>query len=176
MLSEQEKTLEALKTAIEMEKDGRECYLQASRTSTNEPAKKLLLTLADEEKSHQTQIEKIYNTIRAKKAWPTRALPAERVEALRALFAQTCEALGPDAKPISAELDILKMAIDKENKSFDYYREKSQTASYDGEREFYKALSVQENGHRLLLLDYQEFLTNPAGWFVMKERQSLDGG
>ena len=53
MVSEQDKTLGALKTAIQMEIDGKEFYLKASQSSNNELGKKLLGTMAAEEDQHQ---------------------------------------------------------------------------------------------------------------------------
>jgi hypothetical protein len=37
-------------------------------------------------------------------------------------------------------------------------------------------LAAQEGEHHLILLDYYEFLKDPAAWFVQKEHPSLDGG
>jgi len=30
--------------------------------------------------------------------------------------------------------------------------------------------------HELALIDYYDYLSDPAGWFVKKEHPSLDGG
>lgn len=176
MASERDKTLEALRIAIEMEKDGKECYLQASRTSTTEPGKRLLQVLADEEDAHRRKFEEIYETIRAQKSWPPTDFRADGSEPLHAQFIRTCAALGADARPVASELDIIRTAIDKESKSYDFYNSQARVATYNGERAFYEALSGQENEHHLVLLDYYELLTDPAGWFLRKERQSLDGG
>ncbi len=45
--SEQSKMLQVINMAIEMELDGKECYLAASKDSTNEAGKKLLQSLAE---------------------------------------------------------------------------------------------------------------------------------
>lgn len=42
MVTEQDKTLEALQIAINIENDGKECYLKTSEGSSNEVGKKLL--------------------------------------------------------------------------------------------------------------------------------------
>ncbi|GAH84736.1 unnamed protein product [marine sediment metagenome] len=49
MVTEQDKTLDALKIAIQMETDGKKLYLKASQESSNELGKKLLESLAAEE-------------------------------------------------------------------------------------------------------------------------------
>ncbi|GAI01022.1 unnamed protein product, partial [marine sediment metagenome] len=50
------------------------------------------------------------------------------------------------------------------------------TFTHYAEREFYEALAIQEKEHHLILLDYYEFLKNPAAWFVSKEHPSPDAG
>ena len=46
MTTERDTVLEGLKTAIQMETDGKQFYLQASQKSGNEAGKKLLAELA----------------------------------------------------------------------------------------------------------------------------------
>ena len=53
MVTEQDKTPEALQIAIQMEIDGKEYYLRASQESSNELGKKLLQSLAAEEDIHR---------------------------------------------------------------------------------------------------------------------------
>ena len=60
MTTEQEKTVKALQTAIQMEIDGKAYYLEASRKSGNEMGRKLLASLAAEEDIHRAVFEKIY--------------------------------------------------------------------------------------------------------------------
>ncbi len=66
--------------------------------------------------------------------------------------------------------------MDMENKTYDFYKSQGKNATYDAERDFYEALAAQERGHHMVLLDYYEYLKDPAGWFVKKEHPSLDGG
>ena len=175
MSSEHDKTLEALKIAMEMEEDGKEWYLQASLKSYNESGRLLLEALADEEDEHRRKFEQIYEAIRAEKSWPPTDFRVNGSEPLRAKFTRTCVALGADEKPVASELDIIKTAIDNESKSCDFYNGQARVATYDSERAFYNALYSQENEHHLVLLDYYELMTDPAGWFLRKEHQSLDG-
>ena len=39
----------------------------------------------------------------------------------------------------------------------------------------YETIVAEEREHKLVLLDYWEFLKNPADWFVKTEHPSLDG-
>ena len=176
MANEQDRTLRALQTAIQMEIDGKEYYLKASQESGNELGKKLLESLAAEEDVHREVFENIYESIRSKKAWPVTDFQPDGGRALRTIFARTTEKLDSDIKAPGTELDAVQGAMAMENKSYDFYESQTRTATYDVERDFYEALAAQEREHHLILLDYYEYLKDPAAWFVGKEHPSLDGG
>jgi len=176
MTTEQGKTLEALKIAIQMEIDGKECYLQASKESNNELGRKLLQSLAAEEDTHRQKFEWIYDAIRNTKKWPATDFQIDGGERLRTIFARATEGMGANIRVLSTELDAVQTAVEMENKTYNFYKDRGESATYDAERDFYETLATEERGHRLVLLDYYEYLKDPAGWFVGKEHPSLDGG
>ena len=176
MVSEQDKTLDALKTAIQMEIDGKEFYLKASQASSNELGKKLLESLAAEEDIHRQKFEEIYEAIQNKKAWPRTDFQPDGGKGLRTIFAKATEEMGSDIKAPGTEIDAVQTAMDMENKTYDFYKNQGKNAAHEAEREFYEALASQEREHHLILLDYYEYLKNPAAWFVSKEHPSLDAG
>ena len=176
MATEQDKTLEILQTALQMEIDGKEYYLKASRESSNKLGKQLLQSLASEEDIHRQMFETIYQAISSKKAWPVIDLPSDGGKGLRTIFARATEEMGAKIKAPATELDAVQIAIDMENKSYDMYKSQSKTTTYDAERDYYQALAAQERGHHLILVDYHEYLSDPAGWLVKQEHPSLDGG
>jgi rubrerythrin len=176
MESEQNKTLEALQIAIQMEIDGKEYYLKASQESSNELGKKLLQSLATEEDTHRQKFQEIYSAIRSKKAWPVSDFQPDGGKRLRTIFARATEEIRSTVKPLATELDAVQTAIEMENKTRDFYKSQSKNANYDTEKDFYETLASEESEHRLILLDYYEYLKDPAGWFVRKEHPSLDGG
>ena len=176
METEQDKTLEALQIAIQMEIDGKEYYLRASQESSNELGRKLLQSLAAEEDTHRQKFEEIYSAIRSKKAWPTTDFQPDGGKRLRTIFARATEEIGSNVKAPATELDAIQTAMDMENKTCDFYKSQEGNAAYDTERDFYQTLAAEEREHHLILLDYSEYLKDPAGWFVKKEHPSLDGG
>ena len=176
METEQDKTLDALKIAIKMEIDGKEYYLKASQESGNELGKELLQSLAAEEDVHRQKFEQIYNAIRNKKAWPVTDFQPDGGKRLRTIFATATEEIGSNIKAPATELDAVETAMDMENKTHDFYKSQGESATYDAERDFYHTLAAEEREHHLILLDYYEYLKDPAGWFVKKEHPSLNGG
>jgi len=176
MVTEQDKTLDALQIAIQMETDGKEYYLKTSRESNNELGKKLLESLATEEDTHRQKFEEIYNTIRSRKAWPVSDFQPDGGKRLRTIFAKTTEEMGSNIESLTTELDAVQTAMSMENKTHDFYKSRGRSATYNAERDFYETLAAEEREHHLILLDYYEYLKDPAGWFVSKEHPSLDGG
>lgn len=176
MKTEQDKTLEALQTAIQMEIDGKAYYLKASQESSNELGKKLLRSLAAEEDTHREKFEEIYGAIRSKKAWPTIDFQPDGGKRLRTVFATATEEMGPNVKAPGTEFDAVQKAMDMENKTYDFYQSQSEEATYNAERNFYQTVAAEEREHYLVLLDYYEYIKDPSGWFVNTEHPSLDGG
>ena len=173
MTQEQETTRKALQTAIKMEIDGKEFYKKASKASGNPMGKKLLNRLADEEDIHREVFENIYNTMGEKMGWPVAKI--KHISNLNTLMKEAAESLGKDLKPGKQEIDDVKIAMDMENKTYDFYRAHAAKATFPAEKEFYERLTVQEEEHHKILLSYFELLTDPEAWFVQMEHPSLDG-
>ena len=176
MTVEQDKTLQALQMAIQMENDGREYYLLMSQRSSHSIGKKLMATLAAEEEQHRRRFEEIYDTLRNKKTWPVINMPVSQEHKLKNIFNQAAEVATSDATQLDSELDAVRTALEMENKSYDFYKNQETNATYPAEKDFYRSLASEEWQHHLVLLDYYEYLKNPSSWFVSKEHPSLDGG
>lgn len=174
--NERDMTLRALQLAIQMEIEGKRYYLKVSQESSNELGKKLLQSLAREEDNHRQKFEEIYKTIQSERAWPVTDFQPDGGKRLRTIFTGVTEATASSVKPLATELDAVKVAIDMESKTHDLYNSQGEKAASDAERGFYEALAAEEREHQLILLDYYEYLKDPAGWFVVKEHPSLDGG
>jgi len=176
MTTEQARTIEALQIAVQMEIDGEDFYLKASQESSNELGKKLLQSLAAEEDIHRQKFEEIYDAIRKKRDWPETHFQPDRGRRLRTIFARAIEEIGSDIKAPASELEAIQTAMSMENRSYDFYAGQGKNAVHNAEKDFYQTLAAEEKEHHLVLLDYYEFLKDPAGWFVQKEHHSLDGG
>jgi len=176
MPDEQESTLKALETALQLEIDGKEFYLKASKASKNELGKDLLKKLAAEEDIHRQVFQNIYNTIKTKKGWPDVKYSGDWGQGLRTIFAEALENMEKHPKPIAEELDAIKTGMDMENKTLDFYNKRSKQASHTAEKQLYEAIAAQESEHFRVLMDYYDFLQDPAQWFVKKEHTSVDGG
>ena len=172
MESEQSRTVEAVRTAIQMEIDGKEFYLKAGQAAGNELGKKLFQQLAVEEDRHREKFVEIFQALQDRKSWPEVRLQTHDGDAMKTLFA----AASRTVKASDTELDAVQTAMEMENKTRDFYQERAEKAGFAAEKQYYGLLVQEERAHHALLLDYYEYMKNPAGYFTMKERHSLDGG
>ena len=176
MPTEQEKAIQALRYAIQMEIDGKAFYLIASRESGNELGKKLLESLANQEDYHRQKFEQIYENISKAKSWIPVEFKPDGGKTPRTIFAREIENADSFAKGMQAEIDSIQIAMQMEDKSYDFYHNRSEQIGEGTERDFYVTVAAEEREHKLILLDYYEFLKDPASWYVQTEHTSLDGG
>lgn len=176
MDNEQARTLEALQFAIQMEIDGKEYYQRASQESANKLGKDLFQWLAAEEDKHQQRFEEIYRAVASEKAWSEIDIRFEMSESVGSLFSKARQTAAPDIKEVTADLNAISEAMDMENKTHSFYKLQGEKAVHDAEKKFYESLAAEERGHYLALVDYREYLIDPAGWFRTMEHHSLDGG
>ena len=176
METEQSQTLAALQTAIQMETDGKTYYLKTSQECSNELGTRLLASLAAEEDIHQQKFKEIYNAIHNKKAWPEIGFQPGEGNRLETVFAQATQETGSTRKAPATELNAVKTAMAMENKTYDFYKGRAKKAAHNAELDFYETIAGEESRHHRILLDYYEYLKDPAGWFVKMEHPSLDGG
>jgi len=176
MEEEYGKTLEAIQFAIQMEIDGKQYYQKASRESVNKVGRELFEWLAAEEDKHRQRFEDIYNTIKEQKAWPEVSIQPRKGDILNTLFSEAMRAGVTNVKAAGTELDTIAKAMEMENKTEKFYTSHGEGAAYDAEKKLYTSLAAEERGHYLALVDYREYLVDPAGWFRKTEHHSLDGG
>ncbi|MCX6003748.1 MAG: ferritin family protein [Chloroflexi bacterium] len=176
MSIEQEKTTQALQYAIQMEIDGKAFYLKASRESGNELGRKLLESLVNTEDYHRQKFEQIYENIRKSKSWIPIDFKPDGGKTQRTIFAREIEKSASSAKANQTEFDTIRKAMEMEDKSYDFYHNRSEQVGAGAEKDFYVTITAEEREHKLVLLDYYEFLKDPAAWYVQTEHPSLDGG
>jgi rubrerythrin len=176
MTLEQKKTLEALQTAMQMEVDGKKYYTAMGESGRNEMGVKLFKQLAIEEDYHLKKFEAIYKAIQTKEDWPDVKLVGDQGEHVKNIFARAITEIKNSVKATSSELKAVQKAMEMENKTRDFYKERAALGTFNAEKKYYEILAGEESSHHAVLLDYYEYIKDPVGWFTIKERHSLDGG
>jgi len=164
---------EALKRAIEMEEEGKRFYLQAVGRAQSQLARRIFEELAREEDLHIKKIQEIYDRLKEEKPlgeWITSVVDLSKLEKVFQ------ESLVEKARGSSDDLEALRFGLEMEDKSIKYYEDLARDTSNAQERRFYLALSHEERGHYLQIMDSIEYLTDPVGWLRLKEKGGLNGG
>ncbi len=174
MENSNEKILEALKFAIQMELDGKNFYIQAGQRSDNPVGRELFTWLAGQEDRHRETFEAIYKSLADKHNWPVQDIKPARIK-LGTIFGNLIKGVDKNKRPNKEDLEATSIAMELEIKSRDYYSKCAEMSATKEEKEFYRALSAEEQGHYLGLIDYKEYITDPVNWFTQSEHHLLDG-
>lgn len=163
----------ALNRAIDMEEEGKQFYLKAAKNVQSPLARIIFEEFARDEDSHIKKIREIHGRLKEQGSigeWVTSVSGPFRSEKIFQ------ESLIKKAKASTGDMDTLRFALDREEKSEKYYEDLSRETSETIEKRFYQTLAYEERGHYLKVLDAIEYLLDPEGWFRIKEKNGLDGG
>ena len=127
----------ALKVAIQSEIDTYHMYRRAYSENSSEESRKLLWTLAEEERDHRRHLEGMYKKITGKR------LRSVNLQYKRRLF----DTLEPDQPP----LKVLESALRDEGASLRFYRQLAAEARDRSGRLMFAKLAEEEEGHIALL-------------------------
>ncbi|MDD5093142.1 MAG: ferritin family protein [Dehalococcoidia bacterium] len=168
--------MEPLEMAIQMEIEGKEFYLKASEKAGDELGKELFARLAQEEDSHAAKAREISDFLKRGEKPMAIEESLDKGKKTKSIFAKAKKGLASRRKVASNEMEVIKLALNMEEKSRKFYEDNSGHAGSDFEKRFFTALEQEERGHYLSLVDYREYLIDTAGWFAKSEHISLDGG
>lgn len=143
---------EVLYTALELERKGFKFYTEAEIRTENETGKKMFAQLAKEEEQHITDIKKMFKNLYPQKS-----------EKNISLF-------DLDVSEYSGEVEALKIAIDMEKKSIDFYTE---WAKGNLESLFKKLIEMEEK-HLELLQAELDYVRRTGFWFDYYESSMED--
>jgi rubrerythrin len=161
-----EKTAQAMKTAIEMEKSGHKFFTEASGKVSHEVGRKLFSRLAAEEIDHMRTFEKIFSEVSGGADWK---------EAVRAVRPRKRVPYFDEARKefkvgdMSVELDYLRKALDLERNAMQFFEKAIQDAESDEAREVFKRILEEEQAHYDLIQSEIDSINGTGFWFDVNE-------
>ena len=161
-----DRTAQAMKTAIEMEKSGHRFFTDAANKVKHEVGRKLFNRLAAEEIDHMRTFEKIFNEVSSGADWKeaTRAVqPKERVP----YFDEARKEF--KAGDLTVELDYLKKALDLERNAMQFFEKAIHDAESDEAREIFKRILEEEQAHYDLIQSEIDSINGTGFWFDVQE-------
>lgn len=170
-----EKRMETLQAALAIEVREKGYYQAAAAKSVSPLAKKLFERLALEEDEHAKRFKEIELELAKGTVWPDREAPAWEGAYLRKVIKEFSAGTPEGVKVGRSELDAMTAAMSNELRAYDMYRTRAAETDSEAEKKFYNTLAGEERMHHLSLLDSYEYLTDPAGWYTVKEKWTLEG-
>jgi len=167
--------LNALEIALKNEVREREFYLLQAERTTNPLGKAMFKEIADDELEHYERLTKLHQAWEKDGKWPeTVPLEVKRTkvkDVLEKFISAAAELPAGDAD----DLEAVHTAIDFEAKGVEFYGRLRDGVVDSREKKFFALLVSIENEHYLSLKETEEFLADPASWYRVKERLTLDG-
>lgn len=176
MTNVQDRSLQILSAALELEKKGEAFYKKAVSTCQNALGREIFRMLMKDEGLHMDRILKIYNSLKQGQTWSEdwKSMKSGHKD-LRVLFKEMASEHGSKIEVNTSDLDALNMGIDLELRSIAFYKKNITNAQDSIERDFIEQMIREENSHHAVLSDMKVYLADPAGWFFEHEHTGLDG-
>lgn len=170
--------LKILQAAIKMEEDGRRFYLKSGKTAKNAVAKKLLVSLADQELIHIERIKEVSDGLKGDMDWNDfgKSISKDAKKKLVLVFRALSSAEKKKLKADPSSVEAIEIAMEKETKSYDYYDRQSKETDIRIAKVFYDRLKKEEEHHYELLEEAYSLLSDSASWFVKQEGRVMEGG
>ena len=164
-MSEINNVKDAIKTAIQMEKDGYSFYKKAAVQTSNEMGKSIFESLASDELIHLDVFQKMFKDKVGKEEWNNLVDSSKKYANIKIYpkDLKTMEGVNPD----SDEMEALRIGMDSEKEAIEYYKRIIEnTTDYDM-RNIINEIIEQEKNHYLILQQEFDHLDKTGYWFDM---------
>ncbi len=157
--------MEAIKKAIQMEKDGRAFYMNAATQTTSPLGVLLFQNLAADELIHLETFQKIFEKQVSKSEWDD-LVHASKKYANLTVFPKDLRS-SEGASPASDELDALNIAKDAEKKAIEFYGRILNETQDPMVKDILNEIIQQEKNHYFILSEEFTYLSNTGTWYEM---------
>jgi rubrerythrin len=161
-----DKTAQAMKTAIEMEKSGHRFFTEASNKVRHEVGRKLFSRLAAEEIDHMRTFEKIFTEASSGGDWK-KAISAIQPAKRMPYFDEARKQFKPE--DLSVEMDYLKKALDLERDAMQFFEKAIAEAESEEAKQIFRRILDEERAHYDLIQSEIDSISGTGFWFDVQE-------
>ena len=162
-LTEIKNIKDAIKIAIQMEKDGYSFYKKAAAQTQNEMGRSIFESLAEDEQMHLDVFQKMFNETVSESEWGNLVNSSQKYQNIP-IFPKDLKSI-EGVQPDTNELDALRMAMDSENEAIDYYTEIRACLTDDSVKKIIDQIIEQEKSHYFLLQQEFDHLSTTGYWY-----------
>ncbi len=170
------KTNESLKLAVKFEKEGRDFFLKAAKTTHHPLGRQMFVSLANDELHHLQRVKQIFDTLQQQGDWPTaQSDKIQPLSKMQTIFEQAKEHLTEIVKPKLNDIEALQLALEYEKRGYKFYQRLAKEARLPAEKKFYQELAAQDDNHYQIIQTTQKYLEKPWDWYADQEYQIYEG-
>ena len=162
-MSEIDNIKDAIKTAIQMEKDGFSFYEKAAAQTSSDMGKAVFKSLAADELLHLEVFQKLFDEKVGKEEWYDLVNTSKKYIDIP-IFPKDLQVV-EGANPDTNEIDALRIGMDSEQKAIDYYTEIRENSSDDEVNKIIDEIINQEKNHYNILEGEFHHINSTGYWF-----------
>ena len=163
-MSEVESVKNAIKTAIQMEKDGYSFYKKAAVQTTSEMGQALFRSLAADELLHLEVFQKLFDNSVGNKEWYDLVNSSKKYADIQ-VFPTDLRKIESSINPETNEIDALRIAMDSEQKAINYYSEIRKNSTNEEVNKIIDEIINQEKNHYKILEGEFHHINSTGYWF-----------
>jgi rubrerythrin len=156
---------DAIKTAIQMEKDGYAFYKKASAQTSSEMGRDIFDSLAKDEQLHLEVFQKLFEEKIEKSEWNNLVNSSKKYADID-IFPKDLQQI-EGASPDTNELDAIKIAMDSEKDAIEYYGKIKENTKLEDIRQIINEIIEQEKNHYSILQEEFDHLTKTGYWYEL---------
>lgn len=142
--------------ATQMERDGRQYYLEMASKTTHPGLRTILTMLADDELKHE-------QTLAVSRSGNCGMAETTVLESAKNVFQQAID-FGATADLSGDEVALYRHAMDLEQKSIHFYLDRADAETEPQQKQLFETLADEEKKHYHLLDNLVEFVSRPQQW------------
>lgn len=164
--------IEALEIAIQMEKDSYDFFINAARKTRDPKGKAIFNQVARDEIEHQEKFETLLNSLKETGQW----IASEEVKSVKKykfveesnIFTEG-KAKHAKIRESTNDMEALKLAIDIEVDSIQFYKEKAEKIDDPKGKEIFNYVIQEEENHLTILRGEYDYVSNSGFWCGIQE-------
>jgi rubrerythrin len=160
-----ENVMDAIKTAIQMEKDGYAFYNRAASQTKSEMGRSLFESLSKDELQHLNVFEKLFQQKVDKVDWDALVNTSKKYVDIP-IFPKNLSD-DENSNPDINELDALHLAMDSEKEAINYYNKIRESIADKHTQDILTVIIEQEKNHYQLLEEEFNHLSKTGYWYQL---------
>ena len=159
----------AIETAVKMETDAMKFYHEAAQKTSHPFAIRMFEGFIKDESRHLKMLNDILGGLDLK------IVKVHPKSEIKTVFSELKDQMLKRISASTDEMEAVKVALDFEEKGFDFYKKALSEAADQTEKKLFSVLADEEQEHYTILQNTYSFLKDTGDWFMWEEQGILEG-